>query len=66
MATFWEIAVRSVSNLFIFVFCLFVIFIYFPFLVLRAGFAFLLRQFLFIAFLLLFFEFNSEALDELH
>ena len=35
------------------VFCLFVIFIYFPFLVLRAGFGFGLIQFLFIAFLLL-------------
>ena len=35
------------------IFCLFVIFIYFPVLVLRAGFTFYLLQFLFIAFLLL-------------
>ena len=31
MATFWEIAARSVSNLFSLYFFLFVIFIYFPF-----------------------------------
>ena len=32
MGTFWEIPARSVSNLFsLFFFCLFVIFIYFPF-----------------------------------
>ena len=32
VATFWEIAARSVSNLFsLYIFCLFVIFIYYPF-----------------------------------
>ena len=31
VATFWEIAARSVSNFFLIVFCLFVIFIYFLF-----------------------------------
>ena len=31
MATFWELAARSVSNFFSIVLCLVVIFIYFPF-----------------------------------
>ena len=54
MATFWEKAARSVSNLFS-ICILSICNIYlFPALVLRAGFAFCLLQFLFIAFLLLF------------
>ena len=58
MATFWEIAARSVSNLFS---LYFVCNIYlFPALVLRAGFAFRLLQLLFIAFLLLFIQTNNR------
>ena len=50
--TFWEIAARSVNNLFSLYFVYLYIYL-FPVLVLRAGFAFRLLQFLFIAFLLL-------------
>ena len=53
MATFWEIAARSVGHLFSLSF----VYLYnnlLPVLVLRAGFGFWLLQFLFIAFLLLF------------
>ena len=52
MATFWEIAARSVSNCSHCILSICNIYL-FPALVLRAGFAFWLHQFLFIAFLLL-------------
>ena len=52
VTTFWEIAAHSVSHLFLLYF-VYLYSSYFPLCVLRAGFAFWLHQFLFIAFSLL-------------
>ena len=62
MATFWEIAARSVSNLSHCILSLCNIYL-FSVLALRAGFAFSLLQFLFIAFLLLLKKHVEDGLD---
>ena len=61
MATFWEIAARSVGHMFPLSFVYLYCFYLFPILILRGEFGFRLLQFLFIAFLKLLLLFSMLA-----